>query len=163
MPLFPPGAPVTVIVEGRPLAAYVHAFLAGGRVYAPVSPLLVRLADRVWSEGDVLVIERGSVRVRVRLAPAVPLALDAAYVEVGPVLRAIGASVRYEAAAHRLVVHVGARTIIATPTPFDPTAPSVAPSPVFTPTVPPTPRPLWTGSPLPRRTALPEPPANRRE
>ena len=34
VPLFPPGAPVTVLVDGRPLAAYARAYLIGSRVFA---------------------------------------------------------------------------------------------------------------------------------
>jgi hypothetical protein len=159
VPLFPPGAPVSIIVDGRPVAAYVRAFVVAGRVYAPVSPLLTRLADRVWSVGDSLVIERGGVRVRVKIAPGVPGALDAAFVAIAPVLRAMGASVRYESAERRLIVQVPARAILASPTPFNPSVPSVAPSAVFTAVPAVTPRPLWTGSPLPRRTPLAVPPS----
>ena len=161
MPLFPPGAPVSIIVDGRPLAEYVRAYVVAGRVYAPVSPLLTRLADRVWSVGDSLVIERGSVRVRVRIAPAAPASLNATFVAIAPVLRAIGASVRYEPVGRRLIVHVPARTILASPTPFNPSLPSVAPSAVFTPVPAQAPRPIWTGSPLPRRTPLSVPPISQ--
>lgn len=158
MPLFPPGAPVSIIVDGRPVAAYVRAYVVAGRVYAPVSPLLTRLADRVWFVGNSLLIERGSVRVRVRIAPVVPASLNATYVAIAPVLRAIGASVRYESAGRRLIVQVPQRAILASPTPFNPSVPSVAPSAVFTPAPAQTPRPVWTGSPLPRRTPLSVPP-----
>lgn len=149
---------MSVIVDGRPLAAYVHAYALDGRIYAPVSPLLTRLADRVWSVGDSLVIQRGNVRVRVALAHALPEQLNGDFVAVGPVLRALGAVVRYEPFARRLVVMVPARAVLASPTPFRPSVPSVGPNAVFTPTPSPTVRPLWTGSPLPRRTPLPAPP-----
>jgi hypothetical protein len=161
VPLFPPATPVTVLVDGRPLAAYERAYVANGRVFAPVSPLLTDVADRLWFEGDTLVVERGGRRVRVRLAAASAARLGAAYVMVGPVLRALGASVRYDPGAARLTVQVPLRAEIASPTPFDPAASSVAPNAVFTPPVPATPRPQWSGSPLPRRTALPHPPPGR--
>ncbi len=147
-----------MLIDGRPLVGYSHAYLVGARVFAPVAPLLTDLADRLWYEGDTLVVERGDRRVRVRLAPAFGGQFDAAYVAVGPALRALGASVRYEAKERRLVVATSSRDVIATPTPFNPAAPSVAPSIVFTPTPLPSPRPIWTGSPNPRRTALPFPP-----
>jgi hypothetical protein len=148
-----------VVVDGRPLAAYVGAYATNGRVFAPVAPLLTGLADRVWSDGEQLTIERNGRQVRVTLTP--PLLrgqLNAVYVPVGPVLRALGATVRYEPKAHRLLVFTPPRAIVATPTPFNAAIPTAAPSTVFTPIPPATPRPIWTGSPLPRRTALPFPP-----
>lgn len=157
MPLFPPPT-VTVIVDGSPLAAYERAYVAGGRVFAPVDPLLTRVADRLWFDGDTLVVERGARRVRVPLASAWAARLGAAYVMAAPVLRALGATVNYQAVARRLVVGVPAHAGVASPLPFDPAAPSVPPNAVFTPFASPTPRPVWTGSPLPRRSALPLPP-----
>jgi hypothetical protein len=147
-----------VLIDGRPLVGYAGAYLAGGRVFAPVAPLLTGLADRIWFEGDALVIERGTRRVRIQLVPARGGQFDATYVAAAPVLRALGASVHYEAKERRLVVAVSSRAIVTSPTPFDPSAPSVAPTTVFTPAPPSTPRPVWTGSPYPRRTALPFPP-----
>src|ERR1700729_1764632 len=119
--------PVTVVVDGRPLVAYERAYIAGGRVFAPVSPLLTRLADRLWFEGDTLVVGRGARRVRVPLAPAAAGRLEATYVTIGPVLRGLGASVRYDAAAQRLTVSVAPRAEVGSPAPFDPAAPTVAP------------------------------------
>jgi hypothetical protein len=162
VPTFPPPTPVSIVVDGRPLAAYVRAYAFEGRVYAPVSPLLTRLADRVWSQGDELVIQRGNVRIRVALAHSLAGQLNGDFVAVGPVLRALGASVRYEPSGRRLIVRVPPRAVVESPTPFDPNAPSVRPSAVFTAPVSPSPRPAWTGSPLPRRTPLPAPPPVRR-
>jgi hypothetical protein len=158
VPLFPPQAPVSVLIDGRPLAAYVRAYVSGERVYAPIAPLLTRLADRFWFDGDTLIVERGDRRVRIRLAPRYRGELNGAYVPAGPTLRALGARVRYDGATHRLMVTVTARAVVASPTPFNASAPSLAPSEVFTPTPPSTPRPVWTGSPMPRRTGLPFPP-----
>jgi hypothetical protein len=158
VPTFPPPTPVSIVVDGRPLAAYVRAYAFEGRIYAPVSPLLTRLADRIWYEGDSLVIQRANTRVRVALTHGLVGQLNGDFVAVGPVLRALGASVRYEPSARRLIVSISPRTLVASPTPFNPNAPSASPGAVFTPTTPPTPRPVWTGSPLPRRTPLPAPP-----
>lgn len=158
MPLFPPQAPVTLVVDGRPLPAYAHAYVRAGRVFTPVDPLLTRLADRIWFEENDLVVERGGRRVRVPLPRDGTPALNAVYVPAGPVLRALGVAVRYDALAHRLIIGVPARAVVASPTPFNPAIPSVSPGTVFTPTPPSTPRPIWTGSPMPRRTALPFPP-----
>jgi hypothetical protein len=156
--LFPPAAAVAVIVDGRPLAAYQRAYLADGRVFVPAAPLLLRIADRFWLDGDTLVAERDGRRAHVRLSPRAAGELNLAYVAAGPVLRTLGAAVRYEAVGRRLVVTLPARGVLASPTPFDRVAPSAAPRAVFTPLEPATPRPLWTGSPAPRRTGLPFPP-----
>lgn len=147
-----------MLIDGRPLRAYAHAYVANGRVFAPVDPLLTQLADRFWFEGNTLVVERGARRVRVPIAggPAAPL--DGAYVAAGPVLQQLGVATRYDAGTHRLLVRVGERETVASPTPFNATPPAVAPSAVFTPSPVPTPRPVWTGSPMPRRTPLPFPP-----
>ncbi|HEX3671376.1 MAG TPA: hypothetical protein VHT92_06685 [Candidatus Cybelea sp.] len=158
MALFPPAAAVAVVVDGSPLAAYQRAYLADGRVFAPVAPLLMRIADRFWLDGDTLVAERNGRRAYVRLSPRAAGELSVAYVAAAAVLRALGAAVRYEASGRRLVVTLPARGMLASPTPFDPAAPSAAPRAVFTPLAPATPRPLWTGSPMPRRTGLPFPP-----
>jgi hypothetical protein len=147
-----------VLIDGRPLPAYVRAYVEGGRVFAPVAPVLTRLADRLWFEGNELVIQRGERRVRVRLGAELAGQLDTTYVPAGPTLRALGASVQYDASAHRLVVRLHAPATVTSPSPFNPAAPSSAPNDVFTPLPPATPRPVWTGSPLPRRTALPVPP-----
>jgi hypothetical protein len=105
-----------------------------------------------------LVIERGARRVRVRLEKTFPDQFDGAYIAIGPVLRALGASLSWEPKRRRLIVRLPERGNVATPTPFDPVAPSAPPATVFTPSPPVTPRPIWTGSPLPRRTPLPLPP-----
>ena len=158
MPLFPPPTPVTVLVDGRPLAAYERAYVARGRVFAPVSPLLTRVVDRLWFDGQHDGARaRRAARSRA-LPPAAAARLENAYVMVGPVLRELGIAVRYEAAGQRLSVSTPGHGAVASPTPFNPAAPTVAPSAVFTPAEPSTPRPLWTGSPLPRRTPLPHPP-----
>jgi hypothetical protein len=161
VPLFPPGArPVAVSIDGRPLAAYVHAYLAGGRVFAPAAPLLTSLADRLWLEGNTLVIQRGERRIRIQLVPGFSGELNAVYVPAGPALRALGASVRYDPVAQRLNVTVPPAEVVALPTPLGPIVSSPVPREVFTPTPSATPRPQVTGAPLPRRTALPlsEPP-----
>ncbi len=147
-----------MLIDGRPLVGYTRAYLAGGRVFAPVAPLLTGLVDRLWLEGDTLVVERGDRRIRIRLVPPLGAPLDATYVAAGPVLRALGASVHYEAKERRLVVAISARDVVTSPTPFNPSVPSVAPTTVFTPAPLSTPRPVWSGLPYPRRTALPFPP-----
>lgn len=155
MSVFPPGAPVTLRLDGRPLPAYVRAYVAEGRVYAPVRPLVAMLADRLWFEGNVLVIVRDGRTVRVPLGARTPDALDSAYVTVAPLLRALGEDVTYDARERLLDVRSTRPAGVAAPEPFEPGAPSAAPRIVFTPEPVATPRPVWSGSPLPRRTPLP--------
>jgi hypothetical protein len=154
--VFPPGAPVTVRLDGRPLPSYVRAYVADGRVFAPVRPLLSRLADRIWFDGDVLVIVRDGRVVRIPLQTRTPDALDSAFVTIGPVLRALGETVTFDARTRLLEVRSTRReSIVAAPPVSEPAA---SPRAVFTPEPVATPRPVWSGSPLPRRTPLPQPP-----
>jgi hypothetical protein len=161
VPLFPPLAPserpVAVAVDGRPVASYAAAYLLDGRVFAAVDPILTRLADRVWISGRWLVVQRGARRVRIFLVPRAHRELSATFVAVGPVLRWLGESVRYDPHWHRLDIRTPQARTVTTPTPFTPNTPSPAPSPVFTPTPFQTPRPIWSGTPMPRRTPLPVP------
>ena len=154
VPLFPPGVPVTVVVDGRFLGAYATAYVAGGRVFAPADPLLVRLADRVYYEGRTLVVERGARRIAVALVPP-PSGLHGVYVMAAPLLRALGAAARFDARERILYIRTAHERIVASPTPFNAAMPSAPPATVFTPEPAATPRPIWTGSPLPRRTPLP--------
>jgi len=150
--LFPPAAVVTVEVNGCPIRAYHRPYAAGGHVFAPLRPFVTRVADRMWYEGDTLVIAREGHEVRIRLRPRTPDALDRTYVPLAAVLRDLGVTVSYE--SRRFQIHL-ARTVLATPSPFNAALPSVAPRAVFTPVPAQTPRPIWTGSALPRRTPLP--------
>lgn len=153
--------PVEVSLDGRVLPAYVRAYVAAGRIYAPVQPLLARVADRIWFVGGRLVFTRDGRTVSIRLAVRRPDALGGVIVAVAPLLRGLGAQVRYEGRARRLLVSLP-REPVAWPTPFSRSGFQAAPSSVFTPTPIPTPRPHWSGSPLPRRTPLPFPPPRRR-
>jgi hypothetical protein len=152
---------VTVVLDGRAVVAYREAYLVEGRVFTALSPLLTGVADRFRWEGDTLVIERGERNVRVRLSGASAAGFDAQYVPAAPVLRALGATVRYDPVSRRLFVTLAQRVVPASPTPFDPALRQVSPAEVFTPSPATTPRPIWTGSPMPRRTALPLPPLHR--
>jgi len=157
VPLFPLPAPVTVLIDGRPLPAYERAYVTGGRVFAPLGPMLLQVADRVWYDGDALVVERDGRRVRILVEPDPFDRLETTYVAAGPLLRALGETVRYRRGERRLEVLTPA-TIVESPEPFNPAVPAASPRPVFTAAPLATARPLWTGSPLPRRTPLPNPP-----
>ena len=156
VPVFPPPAPVTMLVDGRPLPTYFRAYVADGRVFAPLEPVLLRLADRAWIEGSTLVIQRDGRFVRV-LLPGGDRS-ESAYVAVGPLLRGLGDAIAYDGKRRLLEVWTAASTV-SLPTPYDAQAPSQAPREIFTPQPVATPRPSWSGPPLPRRTPLPVPPA----
>ena len=146
---------MTVVVDGRPIESYNGAYATAGRVYAPLRPFVTALADRIWFDGNVLVIVRDGHTVTIRMQSRAPDALDHAYVPLAPVLRSLGEIVQFETG--RVIVRTPAIPTVASPTPFDPAVPSASPWPVFTTAPSATPRPVWTGSPIPRRTPLPFP------
>ncbi len=161
VPVFPPAPTVTVVIDGRRLPQYARAFVAGGRVYAAASPLLRRVADRMWVDGGSFVVECNGRRVRVPIAAGRGDQPSTAYVAVGPLLRGLGDGVHYRAGARALDVRTRPAGAIATPTPFRGASQAVAPRAIFTPEPVPTTRPVWKGPPLPRRTPLPFPPQRR--
>jgi hypothetical protein len=153
VPVIPPPPPVTIWIDGHRLQAYVRAYDAAGHVYAPVSPLLRRLADAVWWEGSTLVVRRGDRQLRVRLPNGNWASLQTSYVPVGPMLKYLGDDVSYDAIKHELDIRTSPARPLESPTPYAPI--QQIPQPVFTPVAPTTPKPVWSGSPLPRRTPLP--------
>jgi hypothetical protein len=153
VPVIPPQPPVTIWIDGRRLQAYVHAYASEGRVYAPVSPLLHRCADAVWWEGSILVVRRGQRQLRIQIPNGNWASLQTSYVPVGPILRYLGDTLIYDAGKRELDVRTGAPQPVETPTPYAPM--QQVPQAVFTPVAPATPKPVWSGSPLPRRTPLP--------
>jgi hypothetical protein len=152
VPVFPPPGPVTMLVDGRPLPTYFRAYVVDGRVFAPLEPVLLRLADRAWIEGSTLVISRDGRIVRVLLPGG--NRSEGAYVEVGPLVRRLGDAVAYDVRRRILEVWTPG-SIVTSPAPYDAGAPSEPPRAVFTPQPVATPRPVWSGPPLPRRTPLP--------
>lgn len=154
--VFPPAAPVTVAVDGRPIANYVGAQVAGGRVYAPLG-LLRMLVDRIWIENGAVVVERDDHIARIPLSQRFCSAAGVAGVAIAPLLRSLGDSVWYQAATHTLEVRTAPPGPVASAQPF--AGAPVAPRAVFTAEPVATPRPTWSASPLPRRTPLPAPPS----
>jgi hypothetical protein len=142
--VFPPSTAVTVVIDGTPVRAYCQAHVRDGRTLGPPDPFITRVADRIWYEGDRIVVQRGA-RI-VRMTP------ERGELPLAPVLRALGARVSF---ANRRLFAYFPRRPIATPSPFDAQIRGVSPRVVFTPEPVTTPRPVWTGVPLPRRTPLP--------
>lgn len=157
MPILPVAAAIVVLLEGRPVSAYAPAYVVAGRTYAPIVPYVSRLVDRVGYEGNLLVLSRGARRAFLRLSPSAPDALDRRYVALAPVLRALGVSVQYDGRTHSVDLALPRPAEVASPEPFDPLAPQAPPRVVFTPAPAPTPRIVWRGPAVPRRTPLPYP------
>lgn len=142
------------MLNGSPLQSYNHAYLRAGHVEAPVAPYLTRVADRITYAGEVMIIRRGISEVRIRTGSGDPKSLQALYVPVAPILRALGAQVSFDKQAGVLEIHIRASQLIQTMSPYPRDAPGMRPSRVFTPEPVQTPRPLYTGSPHPRRTPI---------
>lgn len=149
-----------MLVDGRPFRSYGRAYVQGGRVFIPLAQVILRLADRAWFEDDVVVLQHNERLVRIRIARSNVDALNTMFVPAGPVLRALGDDVSYDAGDAELEIRTRLR-LVALPTPYVQPATPIAPSAVFTPSPPTTPRPMWSGSPSPRRTPLPVPPRDR--
>jgi hypothetical protein len=158
VPVFPPAAPVAVLVDGRPLYSYARAYVEDGRVFVPLAPVLLHLVDRAWFEGMVLVLQRDGLRVRVRVPRADWNRIYATFVAAGPILRQLGDTVVYDAHQERLLIRTPRARSPVSPTPYVAPSETIPPREVFTPSPPPMPRPTWSGPPLPRRTPLPIPP-----
>lgn len=151
MPLIPLAAAVVVLLNGRPISAYNQPVVSGGRVFAPVRPFVTALSDRAWVDGDRLEIQRDGRRVSVILRGA---SAERTYVPIAAIARELGARVEYRTG--ELDIRTTPRAAVTAPTPL-PAAALVSPRDVFTPAPLPTPKVLWTGPALPRRTPLPYP------
>jgi hypothetical protein len=149
---------VTVLVDGALVPSAPEARLIAGRVVAPVG-LVARLADSVeiGPDGSVTAA-RGERRCS---APPAEAGSGEASVALGPLARCLGAEVTWDGRAKTLgLAFPPPPDPLRTHAPFDPAAPQVAPTAIFTPEpAPPTPRAIATGSPLPRRTAIPVTPS----
>ncbi len=165
-------AAVIVILNGAILASAPPAQLLFGHVMAPVAPVVTHFTQRADVDGDTITLVRQGRTCTFHIGsdtfncdgcygtlPVAPFGRDGvAYLPLADVARACGGAVEYESAHADPGSIVPPAVDLQTPAPFDPSAPSAAPTVIFTPTPPPatpTPLPTDTGSPLPRRTAIP--------
>ena len=146
---------LTVVLDGTPVRSYNPPYLQHGRVMTPIEPYVTAIARSVGYDGQALIIRLGDLFAQVPMpAPPPPERYARTYVQFGPIARTLGARVRFDARSNTLYVDTP-RAALATPTPFNPAVPRVAPRDVFTPTPAQTPRPVVSGTPLPRRTPIP--------
>ncbi|HEY0615177.1 MAG TPA: hypothetical protein VGC96_11070 [Candidatus Elarobacter sp.] len=144
---------VLVLVDGTFVPSAPSASLRDGRVVVPLD-VVARIADRV----DVAPNGAVAARRGERACAATPLPQsDPPLVALAPLARCLGAThVAWDARAKSLALSFGGPVVLRTLPPFDPAAPQVSPTAYFTPEpAPPTPRVIATGSPRPRRTAIP--------
>ena len=154
MAILPPVA-LTLLLDGRPVRSYEPLYLARGRVLGPVDPFLTGVADRIAYAGGFAIFTRGGRNVRVRMSAGPPAGLAQTYVALVPLLRALGERVDLDAARGTLDVRTPGRAEVGVDRAFDPRARQAPPRAIFTPAPVPTDRPIWNGTPRPRRTPIP--------
>ena len=143
-----------LVLDGRPIRSYTPLTLLRGRVVGPVQPYLTRIAEQISYAGGYLVLTRGTRRVRIPMALSPGTALDQAQLPLVPLLRALGEQVDVDAPKGRIEV-TSPGPVVVLPAPFDPAARQVPPTVVFTPAPAATPKMVWDGVPVPRRTPIP--------
>jgi len=164
-------AAIVVVLNGAFVPATPPVRRLFGHVMAPLLPVVARLVDTVTVDGDDVTLVRGArtcvFRVgapayrcddgTVRPAGVAPFGRDGVvYVPLAAVASAFGGRATYDARSASVGVVMPARWSVTTPAPFDPAAPQVVPTRVFTPQPgPPSPRPAVSSVPQPRRTAIP--------
>jgi hypothetical protein len=152
-------ATVTIVLNGSIVASVASARIGAGRVVAPLSPIVVRLASSVSYDPATatVTIQRNDRRI---VVPAAFVEDDMPFVELGPIVQRLGGSATFDTRTKTLAINMRAADPIATPAPFDRTLPQPVPTSIFTPAAgPSTPRAIETGVPRPRRTAIPAVPS----
>lgn len=150
---------VTVVLGGISLPASQPAWLSPeGFVYAPIDPIVRTVAQSVQVDPRDLAVtfEYNGKHVVLRSPGDVIADADGTiYVRLGTVVRDLGGSINFDRVRKVVTIEMPGPSPVATPTPFNPANPSVAPTMVFTPQPVTTPRPVVSGVPQPRRTPVP--------
>ena len=149
---------VTVLIGGVPVPSSPPAFIRDGIVVVPVDPIVRELAEEVTVDAArrTVAVRLGERSAVVRLSKTPPAdPVDPIYVPLAPIVRGLGGTVRFDAVRKVAAVEMPPAGPVASPTPFDPANPSVAPRTIFTPQPIPTRRPSPSGHPQPRRTPIP--------
>ena len=147
---------VTVVVNGAFVPSVPAATLRDARVVGPLG-LVARFAERVDTAPDGAVTVRRGERVCIARPRA---GEDPALVAIAPLARCLGGHATWDGRTKTLLLAFDGPVDVRTMPPFDPNAPRAVPTTVFTPEpAPPTPRVIATGSPRPRRTAIPVTPS----
>jgi hypothetical protein len=143
-----------LFLDGQLVPAYAPIYLANGHIIGPVVPYVTRVADRIeFDRGDAVFV-RGRRSVRIRMLRRDPEMLAQTYVALASVLERLGENVEVDRSRHFIAVTTPGGAL-RSPEPFDARAAQGAPREVFTPVPVPTPRPVWSGTPRPRRTPIP--------
>ncbi len=137
---------VSIAINGTRVQSYRAAYLARGRVMAPIEPYLTMVAASVERRGTNVLARRGDRFSQCQERNG--------YVPLGLLLRSLGVQLLYDPATRVLSIRTP-RTPLETATPFNPAVPRVPPVSIFTPPPQSTPRPVVSGKPVPRRTPLP--------
>ena len=163
------GAPVAIVVDGRAVASSQPALIEAGTVVVPLDPYLVGLTTRIevdplagtitfLRDDDSVTIAPGkrtaSVGSRLVRLPIAPYLREGGLIiPLAPVARGLGLRVSFDGRTRVLTVLSPAPRPLRTPVPYvTPSgAPTVAPVRVD---ATPTPRPIVTGIPRPRRTPI---------
>jgi hypothetical protein len=169
-------AAVVVILNGVVLASAPPAQLLFGHVMAPVAPVVTQFTERAAVDGNTITLVRGGHTCVLRVGsdtitcdgvgttlPVAPYGRGGiAFVPLAEVARALGGAAEYNPHSRIVALDVPPPTVVKSPAPFNPAAPSATPTVVFTPSpspAPPTAKPSDPGSPQPRRTAIPATPS----
>lgn len=142
---------LTVLMNGAPVVTTHPVRIVAGRTMVPLVPVIVSIANVVVvSPNGIVDIERGRHHLRLAVRGA---SGELTYVPLAPIVRALGGSIRYDAAGRTVDISFTPEPL-QTAEPYDMLAPRVAPTAVFTPFARPAPVPRFAGTPHPRRTPV---------